>query len=46
MAVKVKAHVDPGDPWRKLVGSEDMHRGNAKADMAAGREVEAHPHPA
>ena len=40
---EVKAHVGPGDPWRKWMGTEDMHRARAMADAAAGRGVEAHP---
>ena len=42
-AAKVKAHVDPADPWRKWLGDEGLHRGNARADEAATRGVEAHP---
>ena len=43
MAVKFKAHVDPGDPWRKWAGSDDLHRGNARPNAAAGRLIEARP---
>ena len=42
-AAKVKAHVDPADPWRKWLGDEGLHRGNDRADEAAKRGVEAHP---
>ena len=41
--IKAKAHVEPGDPWRKWTGTEAVHQGNHRVDAATARGIPEHP---
>ena len=41
--IKAKAHVDPGDPWRKWAGTEAVYQGSHRVDAATARGIQEHP---